>query len=110
MTPFRRILLAYGITDEIFGVAVDKKARYRRPILLRPDCSSCNRLGYGTLAGALLGGIFPSIVTSALAIGIYGMFVSIVLPSPEGSCNHAQFSGRMPYVFAVLLRSCSLSI
>ncbi len=81
MTPFRRILLAYGITDEIFGVAVTKKhdigARYFFGLTVLPVTGWVT----GTLAGALLGGIFPSIVTSALAIGIYGMFVSIVLPS-----------------------------
>ena len=34
----------------------------------------------GTFLGAVLGNILPAVVTSCLAIGIYGMFVAIVLP------------------------------
>lgn len=80
MTPLMRVLLAYGITDEIFGVAItrthDIGARYFFGLTILPVTGWV----LGTLAGSLLGGIFPAIVTSALAIGIYGMFVSIVLP------------------------------
>ena len=83
MTPLLRILLAYGITDEIFGVAVSKKyefgARYFFGLTVLPV------LGWvaGTVIGALLGQIFPPFLTNALAIGIYGMFVSIVMPKAK---------------------------
>ena len=83
MTPLLRILLAYGITDEIFGVAVSKKyefgARYFFGLTILPV------LGWvaGTVIGALLGQIFPPFLTNALAIGIYGMFVSIVMPKAK---------------------------
>lgn len=83
MTPLLRILLAYGITDEIFGVAVSKKyefgARYFFGLTVLPI------LGWvaGTVIGALLGQIFPPFLTNALAIGIYGMFVSIVMPKAK---------------------------
>ena len=80
MTPLLRILLAYGITDEIFGVAVSKKyefgARYFFGLTILPV------IGWvaGTVIGAILGQVFPEFITNALAIGIYGMFVSIVMP------------------------------
>lgn len=83
MTPLLRILLAYGITDEIFGVAVSKKyefgARYFFGLTVLPV------IGWvaGTVIGAILGQIFPDFLTNALAIGIYGMFVSIVLPKAK---------------------------
>ena len=83
MTPLLRMLLAYGITDEIFGVAVSKKyefgARYFFGLTVLPV------LGWvaGTVIGALLGQIFPPFLTNALAIGIYGMFVSIVMPKAK---------------------------
>ena len=83
MTPLLRMLLAYGITDEIFGVAVSKKyefgARYFFGLTVLPI------LGWvaGTVIGALLGQIFPPFLTNALAIGIYGMFVSIVMPKAK---------------------------
>ena len=83
MTPLLRILLAYGITDEIFGVAVSKKhefgARYFFGLTVLPV------IGWvaGTVIGAILGQVFPDFLTNALAIGIYGMFVSIVLPKAK---------------------------
>ncbi|MBR4555844.1 MAG: AzlC family ABC transporter permease [Clostridiales bacterium] len=83
MTPLLRILLAYGITDEIFGVAVSKKhefgARYFFGLTILPI------IGWvaGTTVGAILGRVFPDFLTNALAIGIYGMFVSIVLPKAK---------------------------
>lgn len=83
MTPLMRMLLAYGITDEIFGVAVSKKhefgAKYFFGLTVLPI------IGWvlGTVLGAVLGQIFPAFLTNALAIGIYGMFVSIVLPKAK---------------------------
>ena len=83
MTPLLRILLAYGITDEIFGVAVSKKyefgAKYFFGLTILPI------IGWvaGTTIGAILGRVFPDFLTNALAIGIYGMFVSIVLPKAK---------------------------
>ena len=83
MTPLLRILLAYCITDEIFGVAVSKKyefgAKYFFGLTILPV------IGWvaGTTIGAILGRVFPDFLTNALAIGIYGMFVSIVLPKAK---------------------------
>ena len=83
MTPLLRILLAYGITDEIFGVAVSKKnefgARYFFGLTLLPVAGWVA----GTVIGAILGQVFPPFLTNALAIGIYGMFVSIVMPKAK---------------------------
>lgn len=83
MTPLLRIILAFAITDEIFGVAVSKKyefgAKYFFGLTILPI------IGWvaGTTIGAILGRVFPDFLTNALAIGIYGMFVSIVLPKAK---------------------------
>ena len=83
MTPLLRAILAFAITDEIFGVAVSKKkefgARYFFGLTILPI------LGWvaGTVIGAVLGQVFPPFLTNALAIGIYGMFVSIVMPKAK---------------------------
>ena len=75
-----RLLAAFGITDEIFGVAASQKEpllpRYMYGLILFP------LLGWtlGTLLGAIAGNILPNDVRSALGIAIYGMFVAIVVP------------------------------
>ena len=85
MSTLKRLLLAYGLTDEIFGVSVSKKhdvgSKYFFGLTVLPV------IGWvlGTLLGALLGGIFPEFLTNALAVGIYGMFISIVIPKVKHS-------------------------
>lgn len=75
-----RFLGAFGITDEIFGVASAEPGRitprYLYGLILLPF------LGWslGTLLGAVAGNILPDSVKYALGIAIYGMFVAIVLP------------------------------
>lgn len=75
-----RLLAAFGITDEIFGVASSKKEplvpRYMYGLILLP------LLGWtlGTLLGAVAGNILPEALKQALGIAIYGMFVAIVVP------------------------------
>ena len=85
MTTLKRILLSYGLTDEIFGVAVSKKhevgSRYFFGLTVLPVIGWVS----GTLLGSVLGGIFPDFLTNALAVGIYGMFISIVIPKAKRS-------------------------
>lgn len=79
-TLCHRLLAAFGITDEIFGVASSKKERlvprYMYGLILLPV------VGWvlGTLLGAVAGNILPDALKHALGIAIYGMFVAIVVP------------------------------
>lgn len=75
-----KLFIAYGNTDEIFAVSVSNEGelgtRYMAGLILLP------MLGWtgGTLVGAVAGNILPAIVSSALGIAIYGMFIAIVVP------------------------------
>ncbi len=75
-----RLLAAFGITDEVFGVASSKKEPlrpiYMYGLILLPF------LGWslGTLLGAVAGNLLPETIKYALGIAIYGMFVAIVVP------------------------------
>jgi 4-azaleucine resistance transporter AzlC len=99
MSTLKRALLSYGLTDEIFGVAVSKKhdvgSKYFFGLTVLPV------IGWvlGTLLGSILGGIFPVFLTNALAVGIYGMFISIVIPKAKHS--------RMIMVCALI--ACAIS-
>ncbi len=77
---FRRLLVSYGITDEIYAVAVSRPepltARYMYGLILTPF------LGWtaGTALGALAGRLLPDVVTDAMGIVLYGMFLAIFVP------------------------------
>lgn len=80
VTTPHRAAIAFVNTDEVFAVASSRDGsvgrRYLYGLILMPF------LGWsaGTLFGAVAGDILPAIVTSALGIAIYGMFIAIVVP------------------------------
>ena len=77
---FHRFLVAYGVTDEIFGVSVSKSGK------LSPFYSygaiSISAFGwiFGTLLGTVSGNILPVRIVSALSVALYGMFIAIIIP------------------------------
>lgn len=79
-----RWMYGFLITDEIYAVAISQKEITRKFTL---GLGVMPYIGWslGTLVGALMGGILPQFVMSALSIAIYGMFVAIVVPEMEGS-------------------------
>lgn len=79
-TLLDRLLCAVGITDEIFAVAVTNDKPVTRNYLL--GLMTLPYIGWtgGTLLGAVLGGVLPEIIVSALNIALYAMFIAIVVP------------------------------
>lgn len=74
-----RFLIAFVNTDEIFGVASSQPKKLSRQYMYGLIITPYLGWSSGTLIGALAGDIFPPIVTSALGVAIYGMFIAIVL-------------------------------
>ena len=83
-TPvWKRLLLGYCITDEVFGASVavdgyvDPVFTYGAMMIAVPGWS------LGTLCGALLGNILPVGLLSALSVSLYGMFISVFIPEAK---------------------------
>ena len=80
-----RIISSFGITDEVFAVASGKAQdippRYMYGLVTLPYIF----WAAGTAGGAILGGVLPEMVKSALGIAIYGMFIAIVVPPAKKS-------------------------
>ena len=88
-TTLSRAILGFAVTDEVFAVAVSQQyvpRRYFAGLALLP------LIGWsgGTLSGALLGSILPDIVTCALGVALYGMFIAIFVPEAK-SDKHVLF-------------------
>lgn len=77
---FERMAIAFGNTDEIFAVSVSNNgelgSKYMYGVIALPV------LGWtsGTLLGAIAGNVLPPIISAALGVAIYGMFIAIVVP------------------------------
>lgn len=75
-----RILVGFGITDEIFGASIARKGAvdpwyHYGAMLLSIPAWSC-----GTAIGIIAGNILPVSVVSALSVALYGMFLAIIIP------------------------------
>ncbi len=78
-TLFDRFLCAFGVTDEIFAVAVSKKEvskNYMLGLILLPFIG----WGLGTLLGAIMGSFLPRFIVSALSIALFAMFIAVIIP------------------------------
>lgn len=80
-TPLRhRMLIAYDVTDEIFGISV------AQPGYLNPWYSygaiavAIPGWAFGTYLGVVMGNVLPTRMVSALSVGLYGMFLAIIIP------------------------------
>ncbi len=80
VTGVSRWLCAFFNSDEIFAVASAQPGRVGKWYLYGLGIVSWLGWGSGTLIGALAGNILPAVVTEALGVAIYGMFIAIVLP------------------------------
>ncbi len=80
-----RLLVGYGVTDEIFGIssAVDGNLSpyysYGAILVAVPGWT------LGTLLGAVMGSLLPARATSALGVALYAMFLAIILPPARKS-------------------------
>ena len=75
-----RAVLGFGITDEIFAVAMGYSGEVTRKYFAGLIVIPYMGWSAGTLAGAVCGNILPGIVCDALGVALYGMFIAIVVP------------------------------
>ena len=98
-----RWLLGYGITDEIFAAAIQTdgtiKRSYFGSLIILPV------IGWtaGTFLGAFLGNILPVMLTNALGVALYGMFIAVVVPKAREDF-HVLFAVLIAVVISVALK------
>ena len=80
MTLGQRLLVSFGITDEIFAVSMQRPRSltvyYMLGLILTPLVGWTS----GTLVGAVATSFMPALLSKAMGIAIYGMFIAIVIP------------------------------
>ena len=85
-TPLRhRLLIAYDVTDEIFGISVARPGKLNPWYTYGAMLVAIPGWGLGTMLGVMMGNILPLRAVSALSVGLYGMFLAIVIPPARHS-------------------------
>lgn len=81
MRWYHRYIIAFGVTDEVFGVS----SAYLRDDIPPAYCYGLIAAAYpgwvlGTAMGAFSGELLHPSVLSALGVALYGMFIAIIIP------------------------------
>lgn len=80
-----RMLVAYDITDEIFGISVARPGKLNPWYTYGAMAVAIPGWGLGTCLGVVMGDVLPLRVVSALSVGLYGMFLAIIIPPARKS-------------------------
>ena len=85
-TPvWKRLIMGYFITDEIFGAAIAVEGKLNPYYIFGMATVASPGWVVGTALGVALGNVLPESVISALSVGLFGMFIAIIIP--EGKKN-----------------------
>lgn len=77
---FHRAAVAFDVTDEIFGISVSVKGELNPFYNYGAMTLAIPGWALGTFFGVLMGSVLPVRVVSALGVGLYGMFMAIIIP------------------------------
>ncbi|MBP5745265.1 MAG: AzlC family ABC transporter permease [Lachnospiraceae bacterium] len=80
MRTIHRFLLGWFITDEIFGISVSVPGKLNPFYTYGAAAISIPAWSIGTYLGVVMGNLLPENVVSALSVGLYGMFIAIIIP------------------------------
>ncbi len=77
----KRLIVSYGVTDEIFTLASLEKGTLSYPFLMGLILGPVIGWTSGTFFGAFISAALPDALSSAMGIALYAMFIAIILPS-----------------------------
>ena len=77
---FHRLLVAFDVTDEIFGISIAFPGRLDPFYTYGAVAVAIPGWGLGTFLGVVVGNVLPPRLVSALSVGLYGMFLAIIVP------------------------------
>ncbi len=80
-TPLiHRFLIGFDVTDEIFGISISVPGKLTPYYTFGAIAVAMPGWSIGTYLGVVMGNILPSNVVSALSVGLYGMFLAVIIP------------------------------
>lgn len=77
---FHRIIAAFYVTDEIFGVSISVDGKLNPFYTYGVICIAAPGWALGTCLGVVSGNVLPARILSALSVALYGMFIAVIIP------------------------------
>lgn len=79
--PFHhRLLIAFDITDELFGIAIARPGCLNPYYTYGAVLAAAPCWAIGTMLGTLAGNLLPLRLASAFSVALYGMFLAVFIP------------------------------
>lgn len=102
---YHRLFIAFGITDEIFGVSIAQKGNINPFYNYGVMALAVPMWSIGTAMGVYAGNLLPAMIVNALSVALYGMFIAIIIPPARKNMTIAVAviaSFALSYAFSVL--------
>ncbi|MBT4024346.1 AzlC family ABC transporter permease [Desulfobacula sp.] len=80
-----KFMMAFGVTDEVFSVLSFQKGRLSKTFIFILEISAYAGWVTGTLAGYILGGFLPEILTKSMGVALYALLLAMLLPEIKKS-------------------------
>ena len=78
-------ILAFGVTDEVFSVAMMRREKLTRSFVMVLEGVAYLSWNAGTFLGFWLGEILPDMIRASLGIALYALFAAILVPEMSRS-------------------------
>ncbi|MEA4965986.1 MAG: AzlC family ABC transporter permease [Oscillospiraceae bacterium] len=109
---YRRLLIGFDVTDELFALSVTQPGPLNFYFYLGMMAVALPGWAGGTFLGVVVGSILPAAVVRALGVGLYGMFLAVMIPAARKSrviLGVVAGSMAASYAFSVLPTLATLS-
>lgn len=83
----KRLIAGFGITDEIFAVSMQREKELTYPYMLGVMLTPIAGWTFGTFIGAIATSVLPVVLTDALGIALYAMFIAVIVPPAKEEKN-----------------------
>ena len=87
MPLWKRLITAFGITDEIFAVASTTPVKITFSFMLGLIAIPYIGWASGTVLGAFINNLLPEAIAEAMGITLYAMFIAIIIPAARRDKN-----------------------
>lgn len=82
---WHRLVIGFNVNDEIFGMAIAEEGKLNPFYYFGMMTIAMPGWALGTFLGTSVGNILPPNIVSALSVGLYGMFLAVIIPAAKKS-------------------------
>ncbi|MBP3318848.1 MAG: AzlC family ABC transporter permease [Ruminiclostridium sp.] len=82
---WQRMTIGFNVNDEIFGMAIAEPDKLNPYYYFGMMAIAMPGWALGTFLGTSVGNILPGSAVSALSVGLYGMFLAVIIPASKKS-------------------------